>query len=240
VKRARALTVTKLVLFDIDGTLLSAGRAPRRAISRALKEVYGLEDTLDGLPPTSFAGKTDPEIMSTIFARHEPREDQWDGKLEAFYALYAKYLKSELPGEPRARLCPGVKELLEGLRGSATAVLGVLTGNIEEGARIKLGHFGLSSYFATGSFGSDSRNRGDLPAIAVRRAAQSTGKTFSGKDVVIVGDTFEDIAVSMSAGARSVIVATGFFTYEDLAKGTPDFLFKDFSQTREVVEAILS
>jgi phosphoglycolate phosphatase-like HAD superfamily hydrolase len=234
------LTLAKLVLFDIDGTLLTAGKAPRRAISKALKEIYGIEDSLDGLPPTAFAGKTDPEIIRTIIARHSLAGNRFGERLPEFYHLYTQFLRSELPDEPRARLYPGVRELLDTLQGAGKVILGLLTGNIEEGALVKLGHFRLVPYFIIGSFGSDSGNRGDLPAIAARRAREATGKTFTGKDIVIVGDTFEDIIVSKGAGARSVIVATGFFPCEELAKGAPDFLFKDFSDTHEVVEAILS
>lgn len=234
------MTIAKLALFDIDGTLLSAGKAPRKAISRALKEIYDIEDDLVDLPPTAFAGKTDPEIVRAIFARYGGGWESSTDRLPAFFSLYTEFLKHELPSEPRARLMPGVRELLEELRSSGRAVLGLLTGNIEEGAFAKLDHFGLTPYFTTGSFGSDSSKRGDLAAIAVRRTWEATGKMFTGTDVVIVGDTFDDINVSRESGARSVIVATGFYSPEELMQAAPDFLFTDFSRTQEVVRAILS
>ncbi len=234
------MTLGKLVLFDIDGTLLSAGRAPRRAITRALRETFSIDDPLDGLPPTTFAGKTDPEILRGILKRNHCPDNNWKQKLPAFFDRYIQALREELPGEKKARLFPGVRDLLDALSSPGRAVLGLLTGNIQEGAYIKLAHFGLDRYFETGGFGSDSPDRSALPAVAVRRVKDTTGREYTGGDIVIVGDTFEDILVSKKAGARSVIVATGFFSREELAKAEPDFLFDDLSNTKAVVEAVLS
>lgn len=234
------MTRGKLVLFDIDGTLLSAGRAPRRAITRALKDVFSITDSLDGLPPTSFAGKTDPEIVRSILERNHYPANNWKKKLPEFFERYLQALREELPGEKKARLYPGVRELLDDLSSSGRAVLGLLTGNIREGAYIKLSHFGIDRYFTAGGFGSDSPNRRELTAFAMRRVKESTGREFTSRDIVIIGDTFEDILVSKEAHARSVIVTTGFFTREELAKAEPDYLFEDFSNTTAVIEAVLS
>ncbi|MFQ6104653.1 MAG: HAD family hydrolase [Candidatus Glassbacteria bacterium] len=234
------MTRTKLVLFDIDGTLLTAGYATRRAISRALKEVFQVDDALKGLSRASFAGKTDPEIILSILARNDFQGNDVQGKLVVFFTRYIEALKEELPGEPEARLHPGVRELLRELDSSKRAVLGLLTGNIHEGAMIKLRNFGLDGFFTTGSFGSDSANRGDLPKIAMRRASHKTGKKFEGRSVIIVGDTPDDCEISRQVGAKSVLVATGFYPYEELARVKPDHLFRDFTDTAEVIKAILS
>lgn len=230
----------KLVLFDIDGTLLTIGGAARRAISRALKEVYQIVDSLENLSRSAFAGKTDPEIILSILEKNHYRNSSRHDKLPSFYRCYTEALKEELPGESRARLFPGVRELLQKLKSSNRAVLGLLTGNIREGALIKLSHFGLESFFTHGSYGSDSGNRSDLPAFAVQRVKEDTGKEYRGKDVVIIGDTLSDLMVSQENGARSVLVATGFFPYEELAQAGPDHLFRDFSNTSEVVKVILA
>lgn len=234
------MTLTKLILFDIDGTLLTTGRAPRRAISRALKTVYQIEDSLEGLSRSTFAGKTDPNIVLAILSRNNYPLEKMNDRLSSFFTCYTEALKEELPGETRARLHPGVRELLESLQSSGKAFLGILTGNIQEGARIKLGHFGLGPFFSTGSYGSDSGDRGDLPAVAVKRVYEKTGRTFEGKNVIIVGDTYDDLKVSRLFGARSVLVATGFYQYAELAEAGPDCLFQDFSDTEKVVEALLS
>jgi len=234
------LTVKRLVLFDIDGTLLTTGGAPRRAISRALREIFQIDDGLDGLSRSSFAGKTDPEIILAILARNSYPLEKMDDSLSLFFKRYTEALKEELPGETRARLHPGLKELLQSLKSSGKAFLSLLTGNIREGAQIKLDHFGLAPFFSSGSFGSDSRDRGDLPAIAVRRVFELTGQRFKDKDVVIIGDTFDDLKVSRLFGAKAILVATGFYPYDELARAGPDCLFRDFSDTPKVVEAILS
>jgi len=234
------LSPGKLVLFDIDGTLLTAGRAPRRAISKALLEVYGIEDDLRGIPPTTFAGKTDPEIVRAILLRNADLQEDWKEKLPSFFRVYTRTLEEELRAEKKARLYPGVKELLDTLNESGEVVLGVLTGNIRDGARLKLEHFGLWKYFSVGSYGSDSCRRNDLPGIALERVRSETGREFSGKDVVIIGDTFDDIRASREINSKSLIVATGFFPYEELLKEKPDYIFRDLSNTSEVVEAIMS
>jgi phosphoglycolate phosphatase len=238
--RAASLTLSKLVLFDIDGTLLSTGRAPRRAISRALRDVFQIEDDLDGLSRASFAGKTDPEIIRAILARNDYHADDIQPKLSLFFQRYTRSLEEELPGEAKARLYPGVRELLQELRHSGSVILSLLTGNIRDGAMIKLRFFSLDAFFEYGSFGSDSGDRSELPAIAVRRVREGTGQEFSGKDVVIIGDTLADFLVSTKYGAKSVLVATGFYPYEELSKVEPDYLFEDFSSTDEVVKAILA
>jgi phosphoglycolate phosphatase-like HAD superfamily hydrolase len=230
----------KLVLFDIDGTLLTAGRAPRRAISRALEEVYNISDYLDGISRSSFAGKTDPEIIRSILTKNQYPPSDFESKLPTFFECYTEALREEMQGERKARLHPGVKELLQDLKSSGEACLGLLTGNIYDCAMIKLSHFGIDSFFITGSFGSDSSDRGKLPDIAVKRVFEETGEMYQSKDVVIVGDTFDDLTASRKYGAKTILVATGFYPYEDLAEAGPDYVFQDFSNPFEVVEAIFS
>jgi phosphoglycolate phosphatase len=227
----------RLVLFDIDGTLLTAGGAAARAFHRALLEVFG---TAGRIEAHSFAGKTDPQIaLELLTAAGLPREEVADG----LPALWAAYLR-ELPGEleiSRIRVFPGVRTLLESLEGAGNGTaLGLLTGNIRPGARLKLEAAGIAfERFTVGAFGSDHAERPELPAIAVRRAEQRFGHRFTGKDIVIIGDTPHDISCGESLGVRTIAVATGSYSEEQLAACAPDYLFPTLEEFARVRDAIL-
>ncbi len=224
----------RLVLFDIDGTLLSAGRAARESVIAALEAAFGWS----GPGAThDFSGKTDPQIVRELVADSVPAE-RFEEAMQEALELYLSELARRL--KPEAVLTkPGIPELLARLSRNPLVTLGLLTGNLERGARMKLEPPGLNPYFPFGAFGSDSPDRYRLPAIAVERARAFCGRSFSGKQIVIVGDSVHDVACGRSIGVRSVAVATGPTPAERLGAERPDVLLPSFADVDAGLEAIL-
>jgi len=224
----------KAVLFDLDGTLLWTDGAGRRAIHRALLEVLGIEHPAAGF---RFDGRTDPEIVRLLAAAagrdHGPRA------VDDVLHTYVRLLDEELsrPGQ-RTTVYPGVLDLLAALEGRHDCVVGLLTGNVVDGARLKLRSAGIDiDRFRVGAFGSDHGDRGELPAIAQRRVQDVLGLEVAGRDVVIMGDTPADVACGRGIGARAIAVATGSYTVPDLLAAGAYMAFANFSDTRAVVAA---
>jgi phosphoglycolate phosphatase len=232
----------RLVLFDVDCTLIDGHGAGKRAVLRALREVYGLQGDLGDY---SFHGRTDPAIVLELVALWSPapgpaqRPGAFDGQLEACLARYVELLREEL-AEGQIETLPGVRELVTALAADRRALLGLLTGNIAAGARLKLASTGLLSLFKVAAYGSDSPARPDLPDVAVRRAEELTGQRFRGKDIVIIGDTPADISCGAHLGVRSIAVATGRYSASELAAHGPDYVFGDLNDWRAVYDAILA
>jgi phosphoglycolate phosphatase-like HAD superfamily hydrolase len=228
----------KLVLFDIDGTLLSTNGAAGRAFAAALIEVFG---TTGPLESTSFAGKTDPQIAYELLAGAGLTRDQVAPRLGDLWRGYVTRLDSALQ-EVEVEVYPGVVELLELVEQRADeAVMGLLTGNIAEGARRKLDASGIGfGRFRVGVFGSDDEDRNALPTLAARRARDLVGTDYRGDDVVIVGDTPADIACGRGFGARTVAVATGTYHREALRACAPDYLFDTLEDAAAVWDAIVA
>lgn len=228
----------RLILFDIDGTLLSSDGAAPRAFRDALVATF---DTAGPIRGHAFGGKTDPQIARELMsAAGLPDERITDG-LDALFDTYIRNLHREIR-TVETTLFAGVEALLDGLEEQAErTTLGLLTGNIEPGAQIKLRAAGLDpGRFRVGAYGSDHAERSELPAIAVQRAEQRIGHRFSGKEIVIIGDTPNDIACGEHLGVRTVAVATGSYTREQLARCGPDHLFADLEDTGAVMEALLA
>jgi phosphoglycolate phosphatase len=228
----------KLVLFDIDGTLVWTDGAGRRAIHHALTEVFGATGPAD----YRFDGKTDPQIVRELmrFAGHD--DGHIDRQMQAVFDVYVERLRVELraPGY-RPRVLPGVFELLDALEARDDIVLGLLTGNLAEGARAKLQAVGIDpARFRVGAFGSDHEYRTSLPEVARRRFHECAGVEIDGADVVIVGDTPDDLACGLAVGARAIGVATGRYTAEELRRHRPAAVFADLSDTPAVVAAIVT
>lgn len=226
----------RLVLFDIDGTILSSNGAAPRAFRRALAEVFGTSGPSEGY---SFAGRTDPQIARDLLELAGLTPPEIEPELPRAWQLYTRYLAHEFE-QVRATVYPGVHELLARLEATPEdAVLGLLTGNVAEGARLKLEAAGLDfDRFQIRAFGSDHADRRELPAIAIARAEASLGRRFEGKSIVIIGDTPFDISCGEHLGVRTIAVATGTFSEEELASCGPDFLFSDLSDTEAVLRAI--
>jgi phosphoglycolate phosphatase-like HAD superfamily hydrolase len=230
----RSARAPRLVLFDVDGTLLSAGRAARESILAALAEVLGWRGSADG---NDFSGKTDPQILRELVL-DAVGEERFASALDAVLDCYVGELSRRLSPEAVVPK-PGVAELLERLAADERVTLALLTGNIERGARLKLEPPGFNRHFAFGAFGDDSADRYSLPAVALRRARERTGRDFPRRSVVIIGDSIHDVACGRSIGARAIAVATGPTPAGKLAAEGPDRIFADFSDVEAAAEAIL-
>jgi phosphoglycolate phosphatase len=227
----------RLLLFDIDGTLLSTAGAARRAFNRALIEVYG---TVGPLVDHPFNGKTDPQIARELMRAAELPDAKIDAGLPELWEHYLSGLATEMQAtEYRTHVYPGVRELLEALSRRNDVVLALLTGNIPRGAQLKLGSADLGGYFAFGAFGSDCEERTGLPQVAVDRGREKTGKTFLGKDVVVIGDTPSDVRCGEALGVFTVAVATGGHSREELAAAGADVVFDDLSDTAAVLRVLV-
>jgi phosphoglycolate phosphatase-like HAD superfamily hydrolase len=228
---------TTVALFDIDGTILWTDGAGRRAIHAALRDVFGAI----GPEHYWFDGKTDRQIVRDLM-RHEGHGDEHiDARMEELLALYVRNLERELadPAHP-ARLLPGVPALLDALEIRGDVILGLLTGNLADGAAAKLRAVGIDpARFRVAAFGSDHEHRPALPAIAQRRARELLRADVPGASVVVIGDTPADIECGRGIGARAIGVATGRYDEHALRAHAPVAVFRDLTDTQAVVQAIL-
>jgi phosphoglycolate phosphatase len=226
--------VTSLILFDIDGTLVLTGGAGGRAMSLAFHEIFGVRDALNGI---AMAGRTDAWILADALTAHHIASDP--AALVGFREAYLRHLAIELD-KPGARkgLMPGVRELLDALRRRDDVYLALLTGNYEEGARIKLEYFDLWRYFPCGAFGDDAPQRDGLVTKALERIAASGGPSFSAADAVVIGDTPLDVACAAFCGARSIAVATGSHSVDQLRAAGADVVMKDLGDTTAVLRLL--
>jgi phosphoglycolate phosphatase-like HAD superfamily hydrolase len=209
-----AVTAMKLLLFDIDGTLMLSGGAGRRAINRTFLELYGITDAFHGIVPD---GNTDPLIFSEIMTRHGLPTDHADDRLAELERRYVIHMEDEMRRSPGAHLMPGVRALLERLDNDGRFRLGLLTGNFERTARAKLERFGLERFFQFGAFGSDHAERIRLVPIAVSRAEDRLQSTIGlGRHVVVIGDTPKDVACALAAGVTAVGIAAARYSVAEL------------------------
>ena len=216
----------KFVLFDIDGTLVLTGGAGLRALNAAVDDVLGEPDALNEVP---LAGRTDWAILTDAVRAFGRELDA--ALLEQLRVRYLARLAVEIerPGRGVKAVMPGIADLLPALDARKDIFLGLLTGNFEEGARIKLSHFDLWRYFRCGAFGGDSADRNALVPFALSRAHAHGLPQLASADVLVVGDTPHDIACARAAGATSVGVATGGYSVEQLRGSGADVVFQDLS-----------
>ncbi len=226
----------KLVLFDIDGTILWSDGAGRRAMETALLDTFGRP----GDPTLRYDGKTDPQIVREAMVGQGIAEEEVQARLPHALARYVELLEREISaGESRPTVFPGIPALLDTLEARDDILLGLLTGNVSEGARIKLGAAGVdTTRFRVAAYGSDHHERGSLPEIAQQRGSDHIGRGIPGERVVIIGDTPADIACGQAIGARAIGVATGRYSAPELAACDPAAVFEDLCDTRAVVQAI--
>lgn len=225
----------KLLLFDIDGTLMWGGGAAKRAFEHALTGVFGTAGPIGTL---DFSGKTDPQIARELLRRSGRTDEEIDELLPSLWASYLEGLGPELIATPPTVL-PGVRRLLDRLEAASGVALGLVTGNIVGGAALKLRSVGLAGRFAIGGYGSDHELRRHLPGIAIERAVGTWGVDFDGQSVWVIGDTPRDVACGKYHGTRTLAVATGYFDRYQLAATGADFVFDDFADVDAVVEVIL-
>lgn len=210
----------KLVLFDIDGTLVDSGKQPRRAFAEAMLEVYG--ETGD-IYHHDFSGKTDPRIMLDLLSEVGFTRDDVIRWLPSARDAYLDRLDEYLHRD-HMRLLPGLPALLDVLAARKDVALGLLTGNFERGARIKLSRFGIEGYFRFGSYGDEQFDRNDLPPVALDRAHALLGRRFDPADALIVGDSLRDVECAQAHGLKVLAVSTGWTPPGKLAAANPDWL----------------
>lgn len=229
----------KLILFDIDGTLLSTQGAAKRAFHRALMEVYG---EAGPIATHDFSGKTDPQIARELLSAAGLSAESIDAQLPELWDVYLRELALEFEAPShQTRVLPGVPALLDALAAQSAAVLALLTGNIAHGAALKLTSAGIDpDTFRCGAYGSDCERRDGLPTVAVERALQRTGRAFRGKDVVVIGDTPHDVTCGRSLGVTAVAVATGGHDGAALRAAGADVVFTDLADTAAVLDVLLA
>ena len=221
----------RVVLFDVDGTLIDSSGAGGRALRRALADQYSLTDSTDGV---RFDGKTDPQIVREILSLRGKNGLFSSEEMPAFFSFYLSFLQEELSEGEGFRVLPGVRELVGVLDRREDFLVGLATGNIEEGAQLKLDRAGLSSFFPFGGFGSDSEDRTELTRIAVERAHdRAEGKV---ERVFVIGDTPRDIVHGKEAGATTVAVASGNYSLGALEGYKPDLALKSLDPIEPIVE----
>lgn len=230
-------TKTKLILFDIDGTLIVSGGAGARAMTRAFEYTWGITDALQEV---DVAGRTDLIILSDALARAGRRLDDAH-PLTAFRDTYCGFLREELAaeghGKPKGTL-PGIRPLLEALADRPEVSVALLTGNFPESAEIKLAHFDLWHYFSWGAYGDDAIDRHDLLPIALQRHQERAAAPIDPAHVIIVGDTPHDISCAQRGGAKVVAVATGNYDAETLARSRPDVLCGDLADPQPLLSLL--
>jgi phosphoglycolate phosphatase len=222
----------KLLLFDIDGTLLTSGGAGEKALRLGFRDRFGIDDDLARV---EIAGRTDSGIARVMLAAHGFPETTEN--LAKFFDGYLHYLALELPIQKGA-LLPGILPLLDALRVREDIVLALLTGNLERGAKLKLTHYGVWHYFQFGAFADDHHDRNALGPFARARARELHGIEFPPERIFVLGDTPHDIACARAISARAVAIATGRYSFAELAACKPDFVFENISDL-DAVLAIL-
>lgn len=224
----------KVILFDIDGTLLLTGGAGRIAFERIFEEMFQIKNAWKGIVPD---GKTDPIIIEELAEKNLNRnltKKEYDELVKTYYEYFAE----ELPQSEKFRLMPGVEKLLGLLSARENIFLGVATGNFEDPAWRKLDQAGFRNYFKFGGFGSDGRNREILTQKALERALEHIEGPIEEVETYVIGDTLHDIAAGKAMGAKTIAVATGSTSFETLAGAKPSRVFEDFSDCALVLESL--
>jgi len=225
----------KLVLFDIDGTLLTVNSINRRILADALKEVYGTEGSTS---THNFAGKMDSviiyEVLQSVGMSDSVIAEKFDKAKQTYIEMFRLHARlSDII------LMDGIRNLLDELSAHSEVMLGLLTGNFEASGRQKLLLPEINHYFPFGAFADDAGSRNELPPVAVEKAYQLTGRRFSENDIIIIGDTEHDIACARVLNAKSIAVATGTYSAEELKKHNPHVLYENLTETPIVMSEIL-
>lgn len=221
----------RVLLFDIDGTLLSSGGAGQAAMEQALESAFGITAPTEGI---SYAGRTDHAITSEMLAFHGV--DLTANNQQTFYEHYLTHLPRHLE-QREGLVLPGVESLLLQLQARSHCLLGLLTGNFQRGAEIKLSHYDLSHLFQFGGYGDVHHDRDDVAREALLQAKRVLG-TQSPSEVWVIGDTPNDVKCARAIGARVLAVATGHFSVNELVPTEPDHLVADLSDVKAIVNVL--
>jgi phosphoglycolate phosphatase-like HAD superfamily hydrolase len=222
----------RLLLFDIDGTLVSTGGAGVRALKLVIEKRYGVQDDLHDV---EIAGRTDSGIAASILKKYGASEA--NGNVANFLDEYVDFLKNTI-STTDGNILPGMSEILNRMKSRPDRVLGLLTGNVKRGAELKLQHYGLWDFFEVGAFADDHHDRNQLGEFARARAQEKHGHDFDAAQIDVIGDTGHDVACGRAFGARTVAIATGSWSREQLAAHKPDFLFDDLANVGEVMRVL--
>lgn len=227
---------TRLLLFDIDGTLIRSAGAGRAAMDVSFEKIFHVQNGFEGI---HMMGRTDPGILQEAFDNHGIAWEE--SKVEAFKETYFRTLEEGID-EPREgkRVCPGILEILNQLQDDPNVVIALLTGNWRNSGFIKLVHFEIDHYFILGAFGDDSADRSELVPVAMKRFRGKYDCPIASEEVFVIGDTPLDIISARPHGVKTVAVATGFHSTDDLSVESPDFLFEDFSDVCKVMKVLQS
>ena len=221
----------RLILFDIDGTLVLSGGAGSRALKQAIHQAYGVPDSLDGV---RVHGKTDRQIVREVLSHYGAEHLFTEETIAPLFANYISLLREELSSGENFEVLPGARELVRTLNRTTGIILGLATGNVEEGARMKLERAGLNAFFSFGGFGSDAENRTELIRIAIHRAGEI--ESLDPGAVYMIGDTPRDIVHGKEAGAHTIAVASGSYSAEALEGYKPDLVADSLDPIQPIVE----
>jgi phosphoglycolate phosphatase len=222
----------RLLLFDIDGTLVSTGGAGMRALKLVIEKRYGVQDDLHDV---EIAGRTDSGIAASILKKYGVNGA--DENVSDFLDEYVRFLGQTI-STTDGNILPGMSEILTRMKARPDRVLGLLTGNVKRGAELKLQHYGLWDFFEFGAFSDDHHDRNQLGGFARARAEEKHGHDFDAAQIDVIGDTGHDVACGRAFGARTVAIATGGWSREQLAAHKPDFLFDDLANVGEVMRVL--
>lgn len=224
----------RLILLDVDQTLISTRGGDRKALNTAFRELYAIEDAFEGV---GFGGRMDLSIMAEVY--RITGVPQSDRNLEAFKELYFEHLEQILPGWDKGIVYPGIRELLAALASATGVQMGLATGNFRESAFIKLRRYGLDSYFREGGFGGDHPERPEVVADAIAKCQALSGRVYERDEVFVIGDSISDVEAGLANGIKSVAVATGHYDVDALKKLGPTHVFRDLSDTDKVLSVLL-
>lgn len=223
----------KLILFDIDGTLLITNGASREAKALAMQEVFGTDAGIREIP---FGGKTDWQILAEALAPHGYTVADLETHMAHYQTRFAHHM-AEVIRQFEVTVLPGAAELVAKLRERDDVLLGILTGNTKETAPVKLQAGGFDpAWFLVGAYGSESAERNDLPALALERALAYSKLPIANEDVWIIGDTVRDVLAARAIGGKVVAVLTGFEDVDELVASQPDYLLNDLTEFDEKVD----
>jgi phosphoglycolate phosphatase len=228
-----------LVLFDIDGTLIDTGGAGRFGLQESFRTVFGMDDIESAVSRVRFDGKTDPTIIADIAREAGIAAVEVEARYTELQEAYLHVLRRELGApNPKRRVMPGVRHLLDVLAARPDVFLGLITGNIEEGARVKLDAFSLNRYFVDGGFASDHPERNEIARIAHEKLSRRAGFRFPADRVMVVGDTELDVDCARANAFRAIAVESGWVPRDRLEAAAPDTLLGDLTDVRAVLAAM--
>lgn len=226
--------VKNIILFDIDGTLLSSAGAGKTALEKGMASKFGIGHIVDGL---SLSGRTDKGILHDLLRLHGIPYSQ-----ESYQKMLQAYLEflPECLNTGQGKILPGISDILAALKKREDCAVGLLTGNLRKGAKIKLGHFGIDQHFEFGGFGDHHLGRDDVAREALQEIQTKFGKDYPTHKIWVLGDTPLDIQCARAIGAKVLAVATGWHRSDELESYKPDLLFQDLTSTSQVLESLLA